>query len=177
MKPLIVQPVKLFIAILYREHYTCRNVLDKCQELFGSIDHHSKEFFFDFTNYYEPEMGKPLFRMINSFKNLIDPGYLADVKLKTNQIEADFALADKRQVNLDPGYLDYDKLVLASAKYNFQKIYLAKGIYADPTMFYRKGRFLPCEWAFPDFKAGIYEDDLLQIRHLYKLQLKTERNL
>jgi len=65
---------------------------------------------------------------------------------------------------------------LASAKYNYQKIYLRDGIYADPTLYYRKGRFIAADWTFPDFKSAVYENDFLQIRHIYKTQLKELQN-
>jgi len=172
MKPQEVQQVKLVIGFLYHERSKYHKALELVQERWGICDYQSQEYFFDFTDYYEPEMGKPIFRSINSYNMLISPGILAEIKLATNQIEEKLAESGKRRVNLDPGYLDYDKLVLASAKYNYQKIYLRDGIYADITMFYRKGRYIAADWAFPDFKQGIYENDLLQIRHLYKQQLK-----
>jgi len=172
MKPQEVQQVKLLIGFLYHERSKYHKALELVQERWGISDYQSQEYFFDLTDYYEPEMGKPIFRSINSYSMLISPGSLAEIKLATNQIEEELAESGKRRVNLDPGYLDYDKLVLASAKYNYQKIYLSKGIYADITMFYRKGRYIAADWAFPDFKQGIYENDFLQIRHLYKQQLK-----
>ncbi|MDP8221694.1 MAG: DUF4416 family protein [Candidatus Stygibacter frigidus] len=172
MKPIDVQPVKLVIGFLYHEPKKYRKALELVQERWGISDYQSQEYFFDLTDYYEPEMGKPIFRSFNSYNTLISPGSLAEIKLATNQIEEELSESGKRRVNLDPGYLDYDKLVLASAKYNYQKIYLRDGIYVDITMFYRKGRYIAAEWAFPDFKQGIYESDFLQIRHLYKLQLK-----
>ena len=172
MKPQDVQQVKLVIGFLYHERNMYRKAMEKVQERWGISDYQSQEYFFDLTDYYETEMGKPIFRSFNSYSALIDPGSLAEIKLATNQIEEEIAESGKRRVNLDPGYIDYDKLVLASAKYNYQKIYLSEGIYADITMFYRKGRYIAADWAFPDFKQGIYENDLLQIRHLYKQQLK-----
>ena len=172
MKPQDVQQVKLVIGFLYHERNMYRKAMEKVQERWGIGDYQSQEYFFDLTDYYETEMGKPIFRSFNSYSALIDPGSLAEIKLATNQIEEEIAESGKRRVNLDPGYIDYDKLVLASAKYNYQKIYLSEGIYADITMFYRKGRYIAADWAFPDFKQGIYENDLLQIRHLYKQQLK-----
>jgi hypothetical protein len=172
MKPQSVQPVKLIIGYIYGRGTIYLEALEKCREIWGAADYQSQEYFFDHTDYYQPEMGTPLFRIINSFSKLINPGELAEIKLRTNRLEEELSRSGKRQINLDPGYLDYDKLVLASAKYNYQKIYLKNGIYADPTLFYRKGRFEAADWAFPDFKTGMYEDDFLQIRHIYKVQLK-----
>jgi hypothetical protein len=64
--------------------------------------------------------------------------------------------------------MDLNKVVLASAKYNGQKIYLDHGIYADPTLWYEKGSFHPYPYSFPDFKTGEYIETFIQIRALYK---------
>lgn len=143
------------------------------RERFGALDYQSREYLFDITEYYFAELGQPLFRKFVSFEKMIDPASLVQIKLFTNDIEEKLADEGKRSVNLDPGYMDFHKLVLASAKYNSQKIYLDKGIYADPTIFYEKGRFYPVPTAFPDFKIGIYENDFLHIRFLYKNQIKN----
>lgn len=172
MKPQAVQPVKLVMINLYKERNKYRQAFDLLQEEWGIVDYQGEEYFFDQTDYYLEEMGKPLFRSVISFRGLIDPGELAKIKLRTNEIEEQLAEGSGRKINLDPGYLDYDKLVLASAKYNYQKIYLRGGIYADSVQYYRKGRYESPEWTFPDFKEGIYESDLLQIRYIYKQQLK-----
>jgi len=79
-----------------------------------------------------------------------------------------------RKVNLDPGYLDYDKFVLASAKYNGQKIYLDCGIWADLTLHYEKGKFDPYPWSFPDFKSRMYDGAFLEMRRLYKDRRKND---
>jgi hypothetical protein len=117
-------------------------------------------------------MGKPIFRLFYSHQPLIYPNEIARIKLETNEIEESLAISGNRKVNLDPGYLDYDKFVLASAKYNGQKIYLDQGIYADLTLHYERGDFLPFPWSFPDFKSGIYNSAFLMIRARYKGQLR-----
>jgi len=173
MKPNEPIPVKLFCGILYSGEKLLKKAEDILIQKFGKIDFKSKSFPFDITNYYEAEMGKPIYRIFLSFEKLIDPGELASIKIECNEIEDKLAISGKRKVNLDPGYLDYDKVVLASAKYNAQKIYLNNGIYADPTLFYRKGKFIPSDSAFPDFKNGTYEQFFLEIRAGYKRRLKV----
>ncbi|MDM7925702.1 MAG: DUF4416 family protein, partial [bacterium] len=80
----------------------------------------------------------------------------------------------RRRVNFDPGYMDYDKFVLASAKYNGQKVYLDLGIWADLTLHYEKGRFDPYPWSFPDFKSGLYQEVFMEIRARFKAQWKPQ---
>ncbi len=171
MKPGPPDPVKLFIGALYSDIQLLEQALERCEAEFGPVAFRGEEFPFRVTDYYDDEMGQPIHRQFVSFRELIDPGDLPRCKLTTNDIEDELAVNGNRKVNLDTGYMDYHKVVLASAKYNGQKIYLDHGIYADPTLYYEKGTFRPAEWAFPDFKeTDRYYDDLLAIRKKYKAQ-------
>ena len=40
---------------------------------------------------------------------------------------------------------------------------------------YRKGRYRPLEWAFPDFRDGRYDRDLARIRDLYMASRRERR--
>lgn len=163
-------PVKLIVAVLYSSHDMLEIATAAMSRLFGEIDYTSESFDFEATDYYAAEMGQPLYRIFLGFEKLIDPGTLATVKLATNQLEGQFAAEGNRRVNLDPGYLDTDKFVLASAKANAQKIYLAHGIWADPTLRYEKGQYLPYPWSFPDFRSGRYQHAFMRLRDIYKKQ-------
>ncbi len=165
-------PVKLIIAALYSDENLLNAAREKLLQHFGPIDFISQTFPFVLTDYYVPEMGAPITRRFYGFAQLISPGDLARIKLATNALENELAFDGKRQVNLDPGYLDPDKLVLASAKYNGQKIYLADGIWADLTLHYEKGHFTAYPWSFADFRRGEYEKTFLRLREIYKAQLK-----
>ncbi len=165
-------PVKLVIAVLYSDGNRLAVARERLVHQFGPIDFTSAPSPFEATDYYVPEMGSPIVRLFYAFEKLISPGALASIKLSTNVIEDELATSGKRQVNLDPGYLDPDKLVLASAKYNGQKIYLSDGIWADLTLHYEKGHFSAYPWSFPDFCSGEYEKAFLQMREIYKGQLK-----
>lgn len=168
--------VKLVIAVLYASEEVREEARAAMVYLFGEIDFTSETFVFDSTDYYAEEMGHSLFRVFYGFRNLIDPGTLATVKLATNEVEEQFASNDRRRVNLDPGYLNTDKFVLASTKANAQKIYLAHGIWADPTLRYEKGRYLPFSWSFPDFRSGRYEQAFMRLRDIYKKQRRGEKS-
>ena len=164
--------VKLFSGVLYSNEELYEKALVLLSEKYGQIDYKSPKFDFVITNYYEAEMGAPITRTFISFREVINPKDIASIKIECNQIEKMLEIEGKRKVNLDPGYMDYDKVVLASAKYNAQKIYLDFGIYADPTLRYEKGHFKTSEWCFPDFKTGQYEHVFLHIRAKYKGQMR-----
>jgi hypothetical protein len=172
MKPIQPNPVKLFLGILYSDEEPLERAKELLREKYGRIDYESDPLEFTVTDYYVPEMGSPIHRTFISHEPLIQPNDIARIKLETNTIEDTLAPDRMRKVNLDPGYMDPCKVILASAKYNGPKVYLDHGIYADPTLFYEKGSFHPYPWSFPDFKTGQYNHAFLRIRELYKAQLK-----
>jgi hypothetical protein len=172
MRPSEPDHVKLFVGVLYSDESLLERATGLLSEQFGPLDYRSEPMPFEVTDYYQDEMGGPIQRIFLSFEELMDPGRLAEIKIKTNEIEEALAVDGLRKVNLDCGYMDVCKVVLASAKYNGQKIYLGQGIYADPTLRYEKGHFSPFPWSFPDFKTGQYERIFLRIRELYKMGKK-----
>jgi hypothetical protein len=171
-KPQRAQPVKLFVAILWAE--TLESALDALRDTWGEIDFIGADRPFDTTDYYEREMGKNLQRRLVTFKKLISPETIREAKLTCNQLEDRFAGERGRNINLDIGYLDHNKIVLASAKGAGQKIYLGDGIWADLVGRYRAGRYQPFEWTFPDFRDGRYDSELAEIRTRYLRGLKGE---
>ena len=128
----------------------------------GPLDISSEVMDFDFTHYYDRAMGTPLLRQFVSFADCPAPEALVQAKLRCNAIEADFAAREgcpalPRPVNLDVGYVESSKLVLASMKNFSHRIYLGQGVYAEVTLMFRHGQWQPLEWTFPDFRSGRYE--------------------
>ncbi len=137
---------------------------------FGAVDRASEAMDFDFTHYYDEEMGAPLYRRFVSFAERVGPDALVEAKRRTHAIEGDFARrADagvRRPINLDPGYVEPSKLVLASMKNFSHRIYLGRGVYAEVTLMYRHGSWQPLDWTFPDYRSGRYDAFLTAARNL-----------
>jgi hypothetical protein len=176
MLPATVNPVKYFVGALYSSEQLLKKAITQLIQQFSPIDLESDVFGFTVTDYYNSEMGTPIFRKFYSFEKIEKPDFVTDFKLISNGIELDLAIAGKRKVNLDVGYLDYDKIVLASAKYGIHKIYLDQGIYADLALHYEKGNFTPYPWAFMDFRSKEYYPFFMKMRGIYKRQLKSILN-
>jgi hypothetical protein len=124
---------------------------------------------FDETHYYEEEMDYPLLRWWGYRDRLADPSDLVGWKSTCSDIEDQLRSGDgDRTVNIDPGYLNYGLVVLASNKYDLQKIYLGDGVYADPVLQYGDGQFQSFPWSFPDFKDDEYYATLETFREYYR---------
>jgi len=161
------EPVTLIVGMLCSDLELLAAAEARLTSLYGPVDVRSPVIDFDFTDYYEREMGPGLKRRFVSFADTIDPGELSRIKLRTNELEREFAGADApvpRPVNLDPGYVCGSKLVLASAKDRAQRIYLGQGIYAEITLACRKGRFLPVETTYPDYRSREYIEFFEEVR-------------
>ncbi len=140
---------------------------ERLVERFGAVDLASPILGFDFTDYYEPEMGPDLKRKFVSFARKIDPGEIAAIKLATNGLEETLAPMDtsvKRPINLDPGYICGSKLVLASAKDRSQRIYVGRGIYVEITLEFRAGQFRPVPTTYSDYASDAYIAFFTEVR-------------
>ena len=169
------QPVKLIASILSADMQATNQVIEKLKEKFGDTDYISDELKFDFTDYYEPEMGTRLKRKLISFTTLIMPDELPGIKLTTNTLEDEFTRPDgKRSLNIDPGYIALCHLILATGKAFAHRPYLRDGIYADMTLVYRGGRFQTLEWTFPDYGSETMLKILTMLRARYFEQLKKQ---
>jgi hypothetical protein len=167
-------PVKFFTGILTSLPEILPQVEESLIGHFGAVDLRSRQFIFDKTNYYDEEMGIPIYRYFLSFEKLIEPSKIAAAKIKTNGLESQFAKEYSslpRPVNLDPGYLEQSKIVLASTKNFFHRILIADGIYAEVTLHFEEGAWRTFPWTFPDYKSGYYHEFFTSLRDLYRDQL------
>lgn len=173
------QPVKLFIGILSSQPELFPEIHKALQRKFGPIDHETDFIPFTFTTYYNQSMGELIQKQFLSFSRLIQPDALPRIKVWTNQLEEKFIRRHRgvpRPINLDPGYLESAKLILASTKNYSHRIYLKRGIYAEVTLHYKKGGFQSFPWTYPDYQTKEYTDFFNQLRMIYLGQLKSRAN-
>jgi hypothetical protein len=163
----------LFIGTLYSNPNIFQRTAKLLPETFGEILFTSEPILWDYSPYYTEELGKPILRQFIFFKSLIDPGKLADYKLKTNDIEQSFSPDGRRHINLDPGYVSLSKIVLASTKNYVHRIYLEKGIYAEVTLIYKDNTFIPHLYTYRDYQDKKYIDIFMKARDLLKEKTKV----
>ncbi|MFH1084215.1 MAG: DUF4416 family protein [Chloroflexota bacterium] len=167
------QPVKLIVPMLAADTALFGAAQARLAAHLGEADYVSAPLPFGYTHYYEPEFGPGLLRQFIALRRLIDPGSLAEIKTLTNALEEEWRLAGKRRLNLDPGYLDGGKLVLATTKNHSHRIYLRDGIYAEVTLIYRHKGYVALPWTYPDYASEDYQQILREVRALYLSQLRA----
>lgn len=170
-RPQAPTPAKLVIGFFLKQRSLLPEIVDQLAGEFGPLDLVSPWFAFDFTHYYAVEFGRPLYRRMLAFRDLIAQERLAHVKVYTNTLEMRFSLTGRRQVNIDPGYLLRERFVLASGKNFAHRIYIGNGIYADLTLIYRKGAFQPLAWTYIDYVQDNMLAYLRRVRRKYVADL------
>ncbi|MGD8369391.1 MAG: DUF4416 family protein [Desulfobacterales bacterium] len=168
------KPARLIIGVMMMDTSLMEETAADLEERYGPADRVSPWFAFDFTDYYDKEMGTPLKRRLISFQRLIGQETLPEVKLATNEIEMRLSVGGRRRVNIDPGYLTLERFVLATGKNFTHRIYLGRGIYADLTLLYTGGRFVPLEWTYPDYATEPIRTFLAEARERYRVDLRGQ---
>jgi hypothetical protein len=168
----IFTPWKLVIGLLFSDAGRLPSLKNRLEAEFGPVDYESPVLPFTFTNYYQEEMGGAIFRRFISFRNLVLPERLADIKILTNSIEEEFLSGTNRQLNLDPGLLNLSRFILATTKDNSHRIPLNKGIFGELTLQFSKKDFQILPWTYPDYATREYRDILKEIRGIFKDNLK-----
>jgi len=166
-------PEKLVIAMLVSDLELLEPVKLEITSRWGEIDSWMEPEEFTFTDYYQAEMGSPLYRVFCSLEPLINPEDLAVIKIMTNEVESMFLRNEGRVVNLDPGILCQSKFILATTKNNAHRIPMSQGIYGELTLQYRNRQFRDLEWTYPDYRGESTRNYLLQVRKIYVSQLKS----
>jgi hypothetical protein len=146
-------PVQCFISVMFRDDECMESAEERMKEILGSIEDRKGPAPFHQTDYYEKEMGEDLSRVFFLFGSLLSRERLPEVKLTTNNIEASLSRHGKRTVNIDPGYISLENVVLATTKGFSHRIYLGEGIYGDLTLIYRNGTYNQLEWTYPDYRS------------------------
>ncbi len=166
-------PAVYFIGVLAADAAMLPRVQQMLEKEWGQICLQSPVYDFSHTAYYAHESGNRIVRTFYGFCQRYDRTELAARKVRTNRMEEELAAAltpdveagVTRPVNLDPGYLVPEKIVLASAKNFAHRIYIGEGIFAEVTLLYRNKRFETLPWTFPDFASGKYDGFFKTLRN------------
>ena len=160
--------VTAICAVMARDPTWIDDALGDLANLLGPILTRGLLYRFDFTSYYEAEMGAGQHKQLVAFEPLQKPERLAHLKTQTLDIERRWATSVQgqlqRRVNIDPGLVSESSLILATTKYGRHRIAIAPGLYAEITLLFEKGRYAPMPWTYEDYKSEERQAFLLEIR-------------
>ena len=160
---------KLIVGVIYHDKAILDSAMKMLTDEFGEIEDMSEEFSFsqEFSNYYDNEIGGEGLRRIYSFKELVDPSRQADIKTRTNEIEAIFSTDGDRKINLDPGFINHGRLLLATTKATGFRIPLKDGIYTELTLFWARGGWQKLPWTYRDYQSERVQKFITEVRRTY----------
>ncbi|WP_051261643.1 DUF4416 family protein [Desulfovibrio inopinatus] len=173
--PRIPVPAQLMMSVMSAQwDEVWPELKERLEEHFGTIDYESPCLPFDHTSYYNAELGESISRKFVGFKQLFQQDTLVDIKLYTNQLENHFARSDnRRRVNLDPGFITQERLVLATGKNFTHRIYLGQGIFGDLTLMYQGKTWQVFPWTFPDYKSKETQAHITALRRMHAFKLRS----
>lgn len=160
-------PVNHFVAVTFSDEDAFSEAMAAVTECYGDLDLRSPMFPFDHTSYYHQEMGDGLRKQFLGFAELRPAEELVPLKLLAMDIEHLLAIEGRRRVNIDPGYLELAKVVVASHKNYDHRVHLGHGVFGDVQLRYRGGRFVTNDWTYPDYASEVGLRFMSQLRDHY----------
>ena len=169
--------VKIIVGILAKDIPAIEAVRATLREKFGEEDLNLAPFPFTFTNYYKEEIGDTPVRAFFSYEPLVERETIVDIKLWTNDLELEIAeragTPGPRPVNLDPGYMTLGQFFLATTTDQRQRVYIGRGIFVEPTLYFQDGHFHHFDWTYRDYQSETYINYLEQVRARLAYQMST----
>jgi len=162
----------LVIGILSSAEERRNELISVLTKEFGPILFETEAADFPYTDYYDKEMGGHPVRYFIMFEKLISPDQLADIKIRTNEIECIFKNEAGRRINIDPGVLTLSNLILATCKDRSHRIPLAHGVYGEVTLIYQDKDFQRLPWTYADYASDEVKTILRTFRTAYRSLLK-----
>jgi hypothetical protein len=163
-------PVMLVAGLLAADEAPRSQAVEMLARRFGPLCYLSEPVAFP-SDYYQPEMGSPLTRRTAAFLELVEACRFAEIKTACMELEGELSAGGSRRVNIDPGLLSADALILATHKHSGHRITVAQGIHAEITLWYHHGAFHPLPWTYPDFAGDELRNQLAVLRRRYLWQL------
>jgi hypothetical protein len=125
--------------------------------------------------YYSKEMGvaSRLKRLLVISKKLYERDQLVKAKLWAVKVE-DNRESEGRAINIDPGLMTLENIILGTGKIYGHRPYLGSGVYADLNLLYQSGTYSPLEWTYPDYKEkeviSFFNHTRIELHETLKLQ-------
>jgi hypothetical protein len=163
---------RLIVSIIYNSLDGLADALKLLEKQFGRVQCETMELTYTSDRYAE-EMGTGLQRRFYSFERLVERDRLPEIKAVCHKVENQFGdmVHDYafRTVNIDPGVLTPENLVMASHREYNHRIYLRDGVFAELALVYSRGRFVRLPWTVVDFCQGEAIEFFLRVRQSFEM--------
>ena len=150
--------------------YSSLENFDKAKEelilKYGAVKAESNSYDFNFTKYYEPEMGAGLKKKFIIFSKEISKEDLIAVKFFITEVEEKFSDSSNRSVNIDPGYLSSTELVLATWKGKDFKEKISDNVWAHKVLGFKGNEVEEYFHTFADYRVKENQEFILNNKPL-----------
>ncbi len=169
---------KLIVGVIYNDPEIYDKAIKMLTDAFGPIEDESERFSFskEFSSYYDEEIGGEGMRVILSFRDTVEPDRQAEIKKSTNEMERQLSRDGNRLINLDPGFINHGRLMLATTKEAGFRIPLSDGIYTELTLFWARGAWQKLPWSYRDYQSERVQKFITRVRAGYLADRRTNKN-
>lgn len=168
-------PVKAIAGLLAASIELLAEARSVLAEHFGTIQLASEPVRWEFGGYRD-EMGAEIWRQYVAFERPMRADELAARKLLANRLEDRWRRGPGRLVNVDPGYVDLNKLVLATTKDAGHRVYVGDGIYAEATLRFERGEFVAFPFTYPDYAGAGARAFFTRVREALRAESRRPRD-
>lgn len=170
------QEVVPFVGALVNQEISPEHISSFLSSCPFEVDRRSEAIPFDHTDYYKEEMGENLRRWWFTLASSWSQTDLAEKKRTFNEFEQSAAeqfSVSERPVNLDPGYVRGNQVVLASTKYVAHRLCIGRNMYAELTLLFEEGEYHAMPWTYPDYRGSVPHEFFRAARDRYLRELEA----
>ena len=155
-------------AVLAPDGETIGTAVSRLESSLGPVRDRSPQYDFDYTSYYDGEMGSGLAKQLIWFLRPASLDELPEIKRVVMSLERELAVERAGEVcrtaNIDPGMVTAQGLNLATTKFSGHRICIDPGLYAETTLLFQHGGCTPFEWTYGDYRSVAVQSFLLTVR-------------
>lgn len=154
--------VKFFVGLLYHKDFIDPSMI----ESFFAKNQFKKSFstapgFYSMANYYSQEMGEAekLARFWLFFEGTSEREELVELKARAQEWEEEFRREKARSgrvLNIDPGFVSLEQMVLATGKPYSHRLYLGAcrqfHVYGELSYVFQEKSWHSLPWTYPDYQ-------------------------
>jgi hypothetical protein len=172
-RPQKPNPGRLIVSVVHSSRDALADALRQLERRFGRVQCETIDIPHVGGKEYTEEMGDSLARRFFSFERMVQRDSLIEIKTACHKIESQ--LGDQvhdytfRTVNIDPGIMTPDNVVMACHREYNHRVYISDGVFAEIVLIWSRGQFCRLPWTNPDFCHDEAIEFFLRVRNSFEL--------